>query len=162
MKKISSRRSKHQTINFEYNMATITMSQEFTGAIQEMCQDAVSQAVNALAKKYGFDEEEAHSFLKTDELTLVNKRGASAKTTKTSKAKVDSEKKTRAKTGYNLYCAEMREEVREEILAMKDGEKMERGELMKALGAKWKGETQEVRDEWNEKAKELSESGESD
>ena len=119
-------------------------------AIKEMCQDAISQAVKALAEKYGFEEEEAHSFLKTSDLTLVNKRGTtSSKQAKSEKDK--GEKKTRAKTGYNLYCREMRVLVKEEMQENlgEDDPPLKAGDVMKALGAKWKAEPQQVRDHWN-------------
>ena len=137
------------------------MPTQINEAIKEMCQDAVSQAVKALAEKYGFHEEEAHSFLKTSDLTLVNKRGTTS--SKQAKSEKESgEKKTRPKTGYNFYCREMRVLVKEEMQEKlgEDDPPLKAGDLMKALGAKWKAETQEVRDHWNKAAKKLVESKE--
>ena len=137
------------------------MPQEIDVAIKEMCGDAMSQVVAALADKYGFDVEEANRFLNISDIKLARKRGpsskketevASKKATKATKSDVDKPK--RAKTGYLLYGDAVRASVRDDLTAMlEDGEKLKPQEVVKAIGAKWKAESQEVRDEWNTKAK---------
>ena len=72
--------------------ATIMMPQQIEVAIREMCSDAMSQAVAALADKYGFDQEEANRFLATSDVKIVRKRGPSPKPDK------DSKKETKPKT----------------------------------------------------------------
>lgn len=143
--------------------ATIMMPQQIDAAIKEMCADAMGQAVAALAEKYGFDAEEANRFLDSDELKIVRKRGPVAspksekpKTKKAAKAdkadKADTPK--RAKTGYLLYADEVRDEVKASLTSeLEDGEKLKACEVVKAIAAQWKAEDQEVRDEWNAKAK---------
>ena len=43
--------------------ATIMMPNQIESGIRDMCNDAMSQAVAALADKYSFDAEEANRFL---------------------------------------------------------------------------------------------------
>ena len=142
--------------------ATIMMPQQIDAAIKEMCSDAMGQAVAVLAEKYGFDQEEANRFLASDDLKLVRKRGPvgspKAEKPKTKKATKEekADKPKRAKTGYLLYCDEMRDEVRAELtgnLCLEGDMKLRPQEVVKALAARWKSEDQEVRDEWNAKAK---------
>ena len=76
--------------------ATIMMPTQIESAIREMCTDAMSQAVAALAEKYGFDAEEANRFLSSD-VKIVRKRGPSPKkdeVKKEPKAKADKADKT--------------------------------------------------------------------
>ena len=147
--------------------ATIMMPQQIESAIREMCGDAMSQAVVALADKYGFDAEEANRFLDASNIKLVRKRGpqgsptkAEAKPTK-GKAKAkkettgdDKPKPKRGKTGYLLYADEVRQEVKEELqAALEDDEKLKPQDVVKAIAARWKAEAEDVREEWNAKAK---------
>lgn len=139
--------------------ATIMMPNQIESSIRSMCTDAMAQAAAAavavLAEKYGFDAEEANRFLAQTEVKIVHKRGPSPKadkeTKKSSKAKVDkSDKPKRGKTGYLLYADEVRAEVKAELEAeLGEGEKLKPQEVVKAIAARWKGEDQEVRDEWN-------------
>ena len=139
--------------------ATIMMSNQIESAIREMCADAMSQAVAALAEKYGFDADEANRFLSTSDVKIVRKRGPSPK--KEKEEKKDSKSKTekgdkpkRGKTGYLLYADEVRDEVKQELLAeLGDDDKLKPQDVVKAIAARWKEEDQEVRDEWNAKAK---------
>ena len=138
--------------------ATIMMPTQIESAIREMCTDAMSQAVAALAEKYGFDAEEANRFLSTSDVKIVRKRGPSPKkdeVKKEPKAKADkADKPKRGKTGYLLYADEVRAEVKAELVAaMVDDEKLKPQDVVKAIAARWKGEEQDVRDEWNAKAK---------
>lgn len=139
--------------------ATIMMPNNIESAIREMCIDSMSQAVAALAEKYGFDAEEANRFLAQSEVKIVRKRGPSPKsekeTKKSNKAKVDkSDKPKRGKTGYLLYADEVRAEVKAELESkLGDDEKLKPQDVVKAIAARWKSEDKEVRDEWNTKAK---------
>ena len=139
--------------------ATIMMPTQIESAIREMCTDAMSQAVAALAEKYGFDAEEANRFLTNSDVKIVRKRGPSPKKEKEtgkskSKAKPDADKPKRGKTGYLLYADEVRAEVKAELESeLEDGEKLKPQDVVKAIAARWKAEDQEVRDEWNAKAK---------
>ena len=144
--------------------ATIMMPQQIDQAIREMCTDAMTQAVAVLAEKYGFDAEEANRFLGSTDLKLVRKRGPSPKTVsdapakgkakKESKPVVENPKAKRGKTGYLLYADEVRAEVRSSLIAqLEEDEKLKPQDVVKAIAAAWKAEDQEVRDEWNAKAK---------
>jgi hypothetical protein len=138
--------------------ATIMMPQQIDAAIKEMCSNAMGQAVAALAEKYGFDAEEANRFLATDDLKIVRKRGppTSPKATKptTKKDKEEKPKVKRGKTGYLLYADEVRAEVKSSLTAeLGEDEKLKPQEIVKAIAVMWKAVDQEVRDEWNAKAK---------
>ena len=140
--------------------ATIMMPQQIELAIREMCSDAMSQAVAALADKYGFDLEEANRFLAEADVKIVRKRGPSPKPDKESKkdtkkeAKSKTDKPKRGKTGYLLYADEVRAEVKAELLAeLSEDEKLKPQDVVKAIAARWKAEEEDVRAEWNAKAK---------
>ena len=140
--------------------ATIMMPQQIDLAIREMCSDAMSQAVAALADKYGFDLEEANRFLAEADVKIVRKRGPSPKPDKDSKkeakkeAKSKTDKPKRGKTGYLLYADEVRAEVKAELLAeLSEDEKLKPQDVVKAIAARWKAEDEDVRAEWNAKAK---------
>jgi hypothetical protein len=126
--------------------STIMMSR------QEFLQD-----VAFLAEKYGFDAEEANRLLDSDELKLARKREPveSPKTKKSKKAD-KADKPKRAKTGYLLYCDEMREEVRAKLtgdMCLEGDMKLRPQEVVKALAASWSTEDQETKDEWKQMAK---------
>ena len=138
--------------------ATIMMPQQIDTALREMCSDAMSQAVAALAEKYGFDAEEAHRFLALDELKLVRKRGpatsSSVEKTKAKPKKAAADKPKRGKTGYLLYADEVREEVRAELTGdLPEGEKLKPQDVVKAIAARWKGEDEATRADFNARAK---------
>ena len=140
--------------------ATIMMSTQIESAIRDMCTDAMSQAVNVLAKKYGFDSEDANRFLASSDMKIVHKRGPSPKTTPDDKTKSKGKKETnpdkpkRGKTGYLLYADEIRAEVKAELLAeIGEDEKLKPQDVVKAIAARWKAEDSEVKAEWNDKAK---------
>ena len=149
--------------------ATIMMPQAFDQALREMCGDAISQAVAALAEKYKFDLEDATRFLELDSMKLVRKRGPSPKKTeekpekatkakkeKATKAKKekDENKPKRAPTGYLNYSKDVRAAVKAELTAaLEDDEKLKPQDVVKEIALRWKALDQETRDEWNEKAK---------
>ena len=137
------------------------MPQQIDTAIREMCSDAMSQAVAVLAEKYGFDAEDANRFLASDTLKIVRKRGPATSPkeekskSKSSPSKADkANKPKRGKTGYLLYADEVRAETKAELTEeLGEDEKLKPQEVVKAIAAKWKAEDQDVRDEWNAKAK---------
>ena len=131
--------------------ATIMMPQQLDETIRGMCSDAMAQAVNALAAKYGFDEEEASRFLELDSVKIARKRGPSpkkadekpsGKAKKMTKSKKEDEEKPKAKrapTGYLLYSKDARQEVKEELLArLGEDEKLKPQDVVTVLAAKWK------------------------
>ena len=148
-------------------MATIMMPQQLESAIREMCGDTMTQTVAALAEKYGFDIDEANRFLDSSGIKIVRKRGPSPKNDKESKSSPKAKKETgsdntktkRGKTGYLLYADEMRAEIKKTLLAeLEDDEKLKPQAVVVAIAAAWKEEQQEVRDQWNAKAKDLKDS----
>ena len=140
--------------------AVITMSAAIDDSIRECCVDAVSQAVMALAAKYGFDAEEAQRELNLGELKLQRKRGPVAKKSvaKSAKTKTDEPKSKRKITGYLLFSKETRAEVREAMEAdLEDGDKLKPQAVVAELAAQWKALSQEEQDGWKERAAEEAE-----
>ena len=134
------------------------MPQQIESAIREMCSDAMSQAVAALAEKYSFNAEEANRFLAVDTLKIVRKSGpiVSTKDEKTKKATKanNADKPKRAKTGYLLYADDVRQETKESLTSeLENDDKLKPQDVVKSIALQWKSETQAVRDEWNAKAK---------
>ena len=139
-------------------MAQITMPREFDGAIQSVIAQARDSTVQALSEKYGFDAEEAQRFLVEGGIKIVKMRGpapkAKASKTKDSKPKIEGEPKSkRATTGYLMFSAEQRPEVKEEMLAaLADGVKLAPQAVVKELAARWKALESDEREEWNQLA----------
>ena len=136
------------------------MPQAFDQAISEMCTDAMSQAVTALAEKYGFDVEEASRFLELESLKIARKRGPLPKqstekpVTKKPKAKKDETKPKRAATGYLMYSKEVRALVKEELTAaLGEDEMLKPQAVVSAIAVRWKALSEDERVEWNTKAK---------
>ena len=127
--------------------------------IRGMCEDAVTQAVTSLSETHGFDADEALRDLNLGDLKIVRKRGPSPtgeKKTK-SKAKSDKPKQKRGKTGYLLYADSVRSEVKAELEAeLEEGTKLKPQATVSAIAKRWKAESEEVRTEFNEQAKELN------
>ena len=136
--------------------AVITMPTAIDESIRACCTEAVSQAVVALAAKYGFDAEEAERELNLGELKLQRKRGPVAKksVTKATKTKSSDEPKSKRKmTGYLLFSKEMREEVKAALEAeLEEGEKLKPQATVTELAAQWKALSAEEQDEWKERA----------
>ena len=137
-------------------MTTIAMQTTIETGIRTMCSEAVTNAVDLLAEKYGFDKSEALRLFEGD--LKIERKAESPKPkkerTKKEKKASDPDKPKRAKTGYLLYSDEVREEVREELLAALDeGQKLKPQEVVQAIAARWREEDQAVKDEWNTKAK---------
>ena len=138
---------------------TIMMPSSFDQAVKEMCSTAVSQAVAALAGKYGFDQEEALRDLNLGDLKLVRKRGPAPKETGGKKAaksppKDGEPKAKRSKTGYLLYADDVRSAVQAELTSeLKEGAKLKPQDTVKGIAARWKAEDPEIRTMWAARAK---------
>ena len=134
---------------------TINMSPAIQTAIISMCKDAIEGAVALLAEKHGFDKEEAMRTV-GDEIKLVNKRGPSPKPSVEKKEKKSDkpDKPKRQKTGYLLYSDSIRPDVKKELQdKLAEGEKLKPQEVVKVIAERWKGESDEVKADWNSKAK---------
>ena len=140
--------------------AVITMPNAIEESIRECCADAVSQAVTALAAKYGFDADEAKRDLILDELNIHRKRGpvpkkSVAKKTQNAKTEPDASKPKRNITGYLLFSREMRPDMKAELEAdIEDGEKLKPQTVVIALAAAWKDLDEAEKSEWNKRATE--------
>ena len=132
-------------------MSSIVMPTAIQGAIQSMCADAVGQAVRALSEKYSFDLKEAMGSLNLDKFEIKAATKASGKKkTDTS----DKPKTKRGTTGYLMYTGELRKEVTDEMAkSLADGEKIKPSQVVTELAGRWKALSEEVKAEWNEKAK---------
>ena len=135
------------------------MPPAFDQAVRDMCGEAISQAVSALAEKYGFDAEEANRFLDTPNLKLVRKRGPAPKKEtgdKPAKAKPTAAKpKTkRPPTGYLLFAAAERPVAKEALSAeLAEDEKLKPQATVTEIARRWKALSEEERAEWNAEAK---------
>ena len=136
--------------------AVIQMPAAIDASIRECCTEAVQQAVAVLAAKYEFDAEEATRELKLDELKFERKRGPAPKSVAAAakKTKNTTDKPKKSKTGYLLFCDEVRPDVKAELMAtMEEGEKVKGSEVVKGCAAKWKELSDESKATWNEMAK---------
>ncbi len=135
------------------------MPSSFDTSIREMCSDAISQAIATLSAKYGFDPEEAARVLADADVKLVRKRGPAAKVDSKTKAPVkakdDSDKPKRAKTGYLTFADHVRSEVREAMEAeLTAGEKLKPQDVVRSIAAQWKGLDEDKQKAWALAAKE--------
>ena len=133
------------------------MPRELDSAIQQIADQAKTACVEALAEKFGFDAEEAHRHLGGDaQVKVVKKRGPVPKIKGSSKSSDSDEgdKPKRRPTGYLLFSAATRSEVREELEgALEEGvAKVAPQEVVRALGARWKALDADEREAWNEQA----------
>ena len=138
-------------------MTTITMPRELDSAIQQIADQAKTACVAALAEKFGFDAEEAHRHLGGDaQVKVVKKRGPVPKIKRSPKSSDSDEadKPKRRPTGYLLFSAATRPEVRAELEeALEEGvAKVAPQEVVRALGARWKALEADVRETWNQQA----------
>ena len=137
---------------------TINMSPAIQTAIISMCKEAIEGAVALLAEKHGFDKEEAMRTV-GDEIKLVNKRGPSPKPSVEKKEKKSDksdkpDKPKRQKTGYLLYSDSIRQDVKKELQdKLAEGEKLKPQDVVKVIAERWKNEPDQVKADWNSKAK---------
>ena len=144
--------------------AVITMSAAIDESIRECCVEAVSQAVEALAAKYGFDAAEAQTELNLGELKIQRKRGPAPKkpACKPAKSKTSGEPKSKRKiTGYLLFSREHRDEVKSLLLdELEEGEKLKPQAVVGELAEQWKALSEEEQQQFKDRAAE--EAAESD
>lgn len=142
---------------------TIQMPPAFDAAVRSVCTEAINQAVNQLAAKYGFDCEDAMRDLNLGEIKLVRKRGPSpkqeteksaTKPKKTKKGK-DPNAPKRAKTGYLLFQDNKRDEVRSKLLAeLEVNTKLKPQDVVKEIALLWSDLGDEEKAEWARRGKE--------
>ena len=131
------------------------MPNAIEGAIKNMCEDAVTQAVTSLAEKHGFDCEEALRELNLGDLKLVRKRGPSPveKSPRGKKSGGDKPKVKRGPTGYLLYGADVRPAVKEELTeALEEGTKLKPQDVVTEIAKRWKALSEEEQAAWKEQA----------
>ena len=113
----------------------------------------VNEMITALAEEFDFSDKEARIFLKLP-IEVVNKPSAKNNTsqpakprgrppkcsTDTCKTKVEksSPTTTRGPSAYNMFVKAESSKVKAALLTRSNGAKLEQGEVMKELGAKWK------------------------
>ena len=142
------------------------MPSAIEGAIKNMCEDAVTQAVSSLAEKHGFDVEEALRELNLGEIKLVRKRGPSP-VEKSPRGKKSGDKakpkSKRGPTGYLLYGAEVRPTIKAELeAALDEGVKLKPQDVVTEIAARWKALSEEEQAAWKEKAAVLQPISDSD
>ncbi len=135
--------------------ATIMMPNTMELAIKAMVEEAVTQTVTTLAKKHGFDEEDALRDLDLGGIKFVRKRGPSPKSEK--KKSTDKPKTKRGTTGYIEFSKIERPAAVEHLKSeLEDGEKLSPQDTVRELGARWKALSKEEQTVWTDKAKEIN------
>ena len=140
------------------------MPSQIDTAIQEMCTDAMNQAVMVLSKKYGFDNDEAARLLSESGIRVVRKGSKSNKLEPSpSKTKTKTDKPKRGKTGYLLYADAMRAKVKADMESeLDEGEKIKPQDVVKRIAAAWKEIGDEEKAKWQADAKALASSSDDD
>ena len=127
-------------------MPTVTISAAVDKMMKNMFAETMESCVAKLSEKYGFDEKEALEFLEIDGLKEKKKD----KKEKKEKKAVDPNKPKKT-SGYLLYSADVREQVKAKLI--EDGGEGKPKEVVQAIAAKWKALTDEEKALWNDKAK---------
>jgi hypothetical protein len=127
-------------------MPTVTISDAVDKMMKNMFAETMESCVAKLSEKYGFDEKEALEFLEIDGL----KEKKADKKEKKEKKAVDPNKPKKT-SGYLLYSADVREQVKAKLI--EDGGEGKPKEVVQAIAAKWKALTDEEKALWNDKAK---------
>ena len=155
-------------------MSTIALTNIIETGMLDMTKAHSVACTKVLSEKYGFDLDEALRHLALDKTKITKVKAAAVtkdkpepkeKATKEKKPKKerDPNKPKRAATGYLLFSADMRPFLREELEAsIHYPEKLAPQDVVKGLAARWKELNPEERDEWNQKAKDLASSSESE
>ena len=158
---------------------TITMPNALNQALSEVAQQSMAAAVAALAAKYGFDVDEARRHLELDNVKFVKKRGPSPKSqaekneakaaraaakkgekkAKKPKAKGTDEeeaekpKTKRGKTGYLMFAADARPEIKVDLTAaLEDDEKLKPQDVIREIAKRWKALSEEAQQQWKDQA----------
>jgi len=128
-------------------MPTVTISAAVDKMMKAMFAETMEACVAKLSEKYGFDEKEALEFLEIDGL---KEKKEEKKKEKKEKKEVDPNKPKKT-SGYLLYSADVREQVKTKLI--EDGGEGKPKEVVQAIAAKWKELTDEEKTVWNDKAK---------
>ena len=157
-------------------MTTITMPNALNQALSEVAQQSAAAAVQALAAKYDFPAEEAMRHLQLEDVKFVKKRGPSPKSqaekdvakaekaaakkkekkekkSKSSDEESEKPKKKKKRSGYLMFAAEVRPEVKEELTAeLEEGKKPHPTEVIKEIAVRWNALSEEEKGVWKEQA----------
>jgi len=136
-------------------MPTVTISAAVDKMMKNMISDTMESCVSKLSEKYGFDEKEALEFLEID--GLKEKKEDKKEDKKKEKKEVDPNKPKKT-SGYLLYSAHVRGEVKTKLI--EDGGEGKPKDVIQAIATKWKGLKEEEKAEWNDKAKAAKEDNE--
>ena len=128
-------------------MPNVTISAAVDKMIKAMITDTLEACVAKLSEKYGFDEKEALEFLENDGL---KEKKEDKKKEKKEKKEVDPNKPKKT-SGYLLYSADVREQVKAKLI--EDGGEGKPKEVVQAIASKWKELADEEKAIWNDKAK---------
>lgn len=128
-------------------MPTVTISAAIDKMMKTIIAETMEECVAKLSQKYGFDEKEAHEFLEIDGL---KEKKEDKKKVKKEKKEVDPNKPKKT-SGYLLYSAHVREQVKAKLI--EDGGEGKPKDVVQAIAAKWKELKDEEKAEWNDKAK---------
>jgi len=128
-------------------MPTVNISAAVDKMMKNMFAETMEACVAKLSEKYGFDEKEALEFLEIDGL---KEKKEEKKKEKKEKKEVDPNKPKKT-SGYLLYSADVREQVKAKLI--EDGGEGKPKDVVQAMAAKWKAHTDEEKGVWNDKAK---------
>ena len=131
-------------------MPTVTISAAIDKMMKAMIAETMEECVAKLSQKYGFDEKEALEFLEVDGLKEKKEDKKKEKKDKKEKKEVDPNKPKKT-SGYLLYSADVREQVKAKLI--KDGGEGKPKEVVQAIASKWKELADEEKAIWNDKAK---------
>lgn len=131
-------------------MPTVTISAAVDKMMKSMIADTMEECVVKLSEKYGFDQKEALDFLEVDGLKEKKEDKKKEKKENKEKKEVDPNKPKKT-SGYLLYSADVREQVKAKLI--EDGGEGKPKDVVQAIAAKWKALTDEEKAVWNDKAK---------
>ena len=131
-------------------MPTVNISAAVDKMMKNMFAETMEACVAKLSEKYGFDEKEALEFLEIDGLKEKKEDKKKDKKEKKEKKEVDPNKPKKT-SGYLLYSADVREQVKAKLI--EDGGEGKPKDVVQAIAAKWKALTDEEKEVWNDKAK---------
>ena len=130
-------------------MPTVNISSALDNMLNTMYSDIVETCVAKLSEKYGFDQKEALGFLEIDSI-----KDKKVKKEKKEKKEVDPNKPKKT-SGYLLYSADVRAEVKAKLI--EDGGEGKPKDVVQAIAAKWKELNDEEKVVWTDKAKAIKE-----
>jgi len=130
-------------------MPTLNISASVDKMLKELFAETMEACVAELSQKYGFDKQEALEHL--DIAGLKEKKLANKdKKDKKEKKEVDPNKPKKT-SGYLLFSADVRSQVKEQLIAA--GGEGKPKEVVQAIAAKWKELSDDDKTVWNDKAK---------